>query len=202
MRGVASGLYGVLGAALAASVSLLVAPASGVEPYEVDVGLWTCPRGYQIQLDGTCKSNDELAHGPTVEVSPLPSAGDGAPTTCPSGGCGSPFEPLLFSSSFVPAQLAYGLWDWPYHGGWPSWSDYGGWPWGRYSTGSGNDLHGGVAFWSRAPLDLLRWGGFQRTRQHFYPSSAQGARPGFVRGGVFGGAASGHRAGRGGRWRR
>jgi hypothetical protein len=38
---------------------------------------------------GRCLADAELPHGPIVEVSPLPSAGDGAPGTCPSGGCRS-----------------------------------------------------------------------------------------------------------------
>jgi hypothetical protein len=66
-------------------VLALVSLAHGVEPYEVETGLWTCPRGYVIR-QGKCLSTEELA-GPKTEVSKLPSAGNGAPTSCPSGGC-------------------------------------------------------------------------------------------------------------------
>jgi hypothetical protein len=58
-----------------------------VLPFEYMPGLWTCPRGYVIR-SGQCLADAEVVHGPVMEVSTVPSAGDGAPgTVCPSGGC-------------------------------------------------------------------------------------------------------------------
>jgi hypothetical protein len=75
MRNHASGPYAVHhGVGLGLFLSLLASSAFAVDPYEVDLGLWTCPRGYQIQPDGTCKSDEELPHRPVVEISSLPSA--------------------------------------------------------------------------------------------------------------------------------
>ena len=53
---------------------------------EVDFGLYACDRGY-VLVDGHCLTDAEVPHGPVVIVSDLPSAGEGAPGTCPSGGC-------------------------------------------------------------------------------------------------------------------
>ena len=47
---------------------------------EVAQGLYSCERGYLIR-EGRCIPFEELDHGPVVEVSSLPSAGDGAPGT-------------------------------------------------------------------------------------------------------------------------
>jgi hypothetical protein len=50
-----------------------------------------CERGYVIKA-GACIADADLPHGPVVEVSSLPSAGDGAVggRSCPSGGCTAP----------------------------------------------------------------------------------------------------------------
>jgi hypothetical protein len=53
---------------------------------EVAYGLYACERGY-VLMNGRCLTDAEVPHGPMVEVSDLPSAGDGARGTCPSGGC-------------------------------------------------------------------------------------------------------------------
>jgi hypothetical protein len=57
---------------------------------EVAQGLYSCERGYPIK-QGLCIPYEELAHCPVVEISSLPSAGEGAGggRACPSGGCGS-----------------------------------------------------------------------------------------------------------------
>jgi hypothetical protein len=52
--------------------------------------MWTCPRGYQIQRDSTCKSDTEIPHGPVVEISALPSAGDGARGSNSGSSCCTP----------------------------------------------------------------------------------------------------------------
>jgi hypothetical protein len=200
MRGHVSALY-VLGAVLGASLSLLVAPAFAVEPYEVDVGLWTCPRGYQIQTDGTCKSDAKLPHGPVVEISSLPSAGDGAPATCPSGACDALLAPLFYSIYSAPMQFAHGDWSWPYYDGWSSWPYYGGRTWPYDRTWSWPPFHGEPAFWNRASFGLAR-GGVPHAARRFHSVSARGSRPSFARGGAFGGTASGHRAATPGMWGR
>jgi len=204
MRRHVSGLY-VLGAILAALISFRVAPAFAVEPYEVEVGLWTCPRGYQIQTDGTCKSNAELPHGPVVEISSLPSAGDGAPTACPSGGCDSLLAPLfysIYSSIYSAPMLGYGAWDWRYYASSSSWLYHDGWTWPYYSGWAGHRrFDGQLGFWKRARWGAS-WGGFQGGRRHFHSFSARGSRPWSTRRGVFGGTASGHSADRGRTWRR
>ncbi len=84
---------------------------------EVAQGLYSCERGYLIK-QGRCIAFEELSHGPVVEISNLPSAGDGAPGTCPSGGCSSyaaaSYSTLVYSGA---GQYGYG---WPglyYDGG-------------------------------------------------------------------------------------
>jgi len=66
--------------------------AIGVDfpPHVIDAGGgWiSCERGYVLQ--NHCGPSDaDVVHGPTIEISTLPSAGEGAPGTCPSGGCRS-----------------------------------------------------------------------------------------------------------------
>ena len=86
---------------------------------EVAYGLYSCERGYFIR-QGQCIPFEEIPHGPVVEISSLPSAGDGAPGTCPSGGCGSFAAPSYSSFVYSGAGLGYGY-DWPlYFGGWRS----------------------------------------------------------------------------------
>ncbi len=81
---------------------------------EVAYGLYSCERGYVIR-QGCCISLADIPPGPVVEISSLPSAGDGAPRICPSGGCGSYVMPTYLTSYSAPAY------------GYP-WYGYGGWP--------------------------------------------------------------------------
>ena len=86
---------------------------------EVAEGLFTCERGYLIR-QGRCISFAHMPLGPTMEISSLPSAGDGAAggRLCPSGGCGSYATPSY--STFVYSGLGqYGY----YGAGWPWLSD-------------------------------------------------------------------------------
>jgi hypothetical protein len=103
-----------LGILLAVSV-VGVALATDLPPHMEHVGGgWvSCARGYVLQ-NHRCLSDAEVVHGPTLEISSLPSAGDGAPGTCPSGGCGS----FMGSSYLAYSGLAYGGWSTPYYGGW------------------------------------------------------------------------------------
>jgi hypothetical protein len=175
----------VLGAALLAASSAVAA-----EPYEVDVGLWTCPRGYQIQHDGTCKSDDEIPHGPIVEISSLPSAGDGAPTTCPSGGCDSLAAPFYWSIYSAATQLGYGAWSSSYYGG---------------CGARGRRFHSGeLAFGGLAPLSLAPGGFVSVPQRHFGSFSARSSQTRSLGGRFFGGTVRGtssHRAGQGRTWR-
>ena len=88
---------------------------------EVAQGLYSCERGYVIK-QGRCISYADIPPGPVVEVSSLPSAGEGAGggRSCPSGGCGSYVTPSY--STFVysgAGQYVYGYDYWPglYYGG-------------------------------------------------------------------------------------
>lgn len=172
---------------LAAPLPVLVVTASAVEPYEVEVGLWTCPRGYQIRPDGTCKSDAEIPHGPVVEVSELPSAGEGAPSSCPRGGCDSfvpPFYWWLIASA--TAELDQGGWRFP------RW--YEGWSSGGLR---GGDLGLGVL----AP-PVLSPGGFSSAARHRRHSfSERGSRSRFTGARFLGGSPSHGAVRRGGRWR-
>jgi hypothetical protein len=162
----------VLGAAL-----LAASPAVGTEPYEVEVGLWTCPRGYQIQRDGSCKSDAEITHGPVVEISSLPSAGDGAPTTFPSGGFDSLFPPVFLSIYSAAMQLGYDGWSDPNFRGW--------------GTGLGDAEW---ALGSLAPVGLLG-----APRRRFESISARSSQTRSLGGQLFSGTGrrtSSHRAGR------
>ena len=88
---------------------------------EVAQGLYSCERGYLIK-PGRCISFADISPGPVVEISSMPSAGEGAGggRLCPSGGCGSYVTPSY--STFVYSGV--GTYDyWPGlkyggHGGW------------------------------------------------------------------------------------
>src|SRR5205085_11987544 len=103
-----------LGVLLAVS-SVGVALAADLPPHMEHVGGgWvSCKRGY-VLLNHRCLSDAEVVHGPTVEISTLPSAGDGAPGTCPSAGCGF----FMGSTYLAYSGPAYGGWSSPYYGGW------------------------------------------------------------------------------------
>jgi len=86
---------------------------------EVGEGLFSCERGYLIK-QGRCISFADIPP-PTMEISSVPSAGDGAAggRLCPSGGCGSYVTPY---STFVYSGFdSYGYGPWPrlglYYGG-------------------------------------------------------------------------------------
>jgi hypothetical protein len=57
---------------------------------EAGGGWLTCERGFTLR-DHRCVADAEVPHGATIEVSNLPSAGEGSrqPRACPSGGCSS-----------------------------------------------------------------------------------------------------------------
>jgi hypothetical protein len=54
--------------------------------HEAALGLYACDPGFVMTKAG-CVADATVVHGPTIEISALPSAGEGAPGTCPSGGC-------------------------------------------------------------------------------------------------------------------
>jgi len=93
------------------SARVLPMPVSNAElpPHVVEVatGLYSCEQGYLIR-QGRCIAFANLPTGPIVEISNLPSAGDGAPTTCPSGGCSFYVAPMYWVS--YPAPV-YGSFD-------------------------------------------------------------------------------------------
>ena len=65
-------------------------------------GWLTCERGFTLR-DHRCIADDQVAHGATIEVSSLPSAGEGSsqPRACPSGGCtGAALPPFLSPTMF------------------------------------------------------------------------------------------------------
>jgi len=172
----------VLGAALLAASSAVAA-----EAYEVEVGLWTCPRGYQIQRDGSCKSDAEITHGPVVEISSLPSAGDGAPTTCPRGGCDSLLPPVFLSIYSAAMQFGYSGWSDPNFRGWGT-----GFSGAEWALGS-------LARMGCAPRSFLG-----APRRRFESISARSSQTRSLGGQFFGGTVRGtssHRAGRGRTWR-
>ena len=70
----------------ALAVVLVAFPAFAIEhAHEVWGGWVECDRGFVMRAN-ECVSIEQIeAH--RVIVSDLPSAGDGAPTACPSGGC-------------------------------------------------------------------------------------------------------------------
>jgi hypothetical protein len=52
-----------------------------------------------------------VPHGPVVEVSTLSSAGEGAPRTCPSGGCG-PRGVVVKRPGHGHGRLHQPMWRW------------------------------------------------------------------------------------------
>jgi hypothetical protein len=102
-----------------------VAPVARVElpPHVVEAvpgwGWYSCAPGYILRR-GACLAESELPAGPEIIVSSLPSAGDGAPGTCPSGGCGS------YGSYVAPSYSTF-----VYSAG----SSYDYWPTGFYYNG-------------------------------------------------------------------
>jgi hypothetical protein len=162
-------------------VALLASPALAVEPYEIATGLWTCPRGYVIQGDSTCKPDTEIPHGPVVEISELLSAGDGAPTTCPSSGCGSN-APSYLSAYSGPA--------------------YGGWSHSRWFRGRGLTFGRPGLF---AQTRSFAPGGFLAAPRHVHSMPERRSHPGFAGGKFFAGSSPRgvphHRGGKGRAWR-
>jgi hypothetical protein len=126
-------------------------------------GWYSCAPGYVLRR-GACLAESEIPAGPEFIVSSLPSAGDGAPGTCPSGGCGSYVTPSY--STFV------------YSGG----SSYDYWSAGFY-------YGGGVLCPPRArrfrgsEFAFGRFGSFVQERR-FAAAEFMGARLGFQSSGV------------------
>jgi hypothetical protein len=77
---------------------------------EVAQGLFSCERGYFIKQGG-CISYADIPPGPVVEISSLPSAGEGAGggRACPSGGCGSYASPS-YSAFVYSGASSYEYW--------------------------------------------------------------------------------------------
>jgi hypothetical protein len=71
---------------------------------EVAYGLYACERGW-VLYQGRCVTDTEVPHGPVVDISSLRSAGDGAPGTCPSGGCGARY---VRTRPRAPARHGFG----------------------------------------------------------------------------------------------
>jgi hypothetical protein len=62
--------------------------------HSVGGGLYECNKGFVMLYDGgrpQC-APEAMTRGPRFEVSTVPSAGDGAKTDCPSGGCDAAIE--------------------------------------------------------------------------------------------------------------
>jgi hypothetical protein len=77
---------------------------------EVAEGLFSCERGYLIK-QGRCISFADIPPGPMMEISSVPSAGDGPSggRLCPSGGCGS-YEAPSYSTFVYSAGSSYDYW--------------------------------------------------------------------------------------------
>jgi len=127
---------------------------------EVAQGLYSCERGYLIR-QGRCIPYPDIPPGPAMEISSLPSAGDGADggRACPSGGCGSWYSSTP-SYSFVYSGASY------YGAGWPGFYD------GRICVPRARHFRGGeLAFGGR-------FGSFVQERR-FAATEFMGARRGF-----------------------
>jgi hypothetical protein len=154
----------------------VIVTGAGPPPHVVEVapGLY-CEHGYLLR-QGRCVSFLDIATGPVVE---MPSAGEGAPTTCPNDGCGFSYVAPTDWGLSVPTY-DYG---WPYGYGWP-YLGYG-WPYGYGYSWYGS----GVRF----PSHRFRHpppGGFH------HPTPHHGRRPG---GGRSHGSAHPHGGSGGGR---
>jgi hypothetical protein len=133
-------------------------------PHVVEVagGLFSCERGYLIR-QGRCISFADIPPGPTMEISSVPSAGDGAAggRLCPSGGSGSYASPSY--STFV------------YSGG----SSYDYWPAGFYYGGGGVFCPPRARRFRGSELAFGgRFGSFVQERR-FAAAEFMGARRGF-----------------------
>jgi hypothetical protein len=84
----------------------LISLVFGADPYEIDRGVWTCPRGYFIK-QGRCY---EIGKSPdNFEMSKvLPGNGSYQERSCPSGGCNyisaSPAPSVIESYSITGDQ--------------------------------------------------------------------------------------------------
>lgn len=67
-------------------------------------GWYDCEPGY-VMTRGACISEPEIAAN-AFEVSSLPSAGEGAPGTCPSGGCAQPAPRIIYQQR-TPVYYSY-----------------------------------------------------------------------------------------------
>jgi hypothetical protein len=139
---------------------------------EVAEGLFSCERGYLIK-QGRCVSYADIPPGPVVEISSVPSAGDGGPGTCPSGECGSWYSSTP-SYSFVYSGASY-------YGGGPRLYD------GRICAPRGRHFRGGELAFSGS------FGSFVQARR-FAAAEFMGARLGLQ-------SSAGRRSQAGGRFR-
>jgi hypothetical protein len=154
-----------------AFVLVLPAFAMAVEhAHEVWGGWVECDRGY-VMASNECISESDAVEQKVV-VSDLPSAGDGAPGTCPSGGCGYSMAPSFYSVYSAPAYG--GDWSTGYYGGWNS----GGWSRSR-------SFRGGESPWPTGRFAAA--GGFTFGPRRFHSMPEQRSDPGFAGGRFFGG---------------
>ena len=102
-------------ASLVALAVLLVAfPAFAIEhAHEVWGGWVECDRGFVMRAN-ECVSLEQI-EADKVIVSDLPSAGDGAPTACPSGGCYADVAPSYYDAYSASPFVG---WSYPYVAGW------------------------------------------------------------------------------------
>jgi hypothetical protein len=149
-----------------------VIQAADLPPHVIDAGGgWiSCERGYVLQ-NHRCLSDAEVVHGPTIEISTLPSAGDGAPGACPSGGCGSFVAPSYWAYS----GPSYGGWSYPYFGGWSH----------------SRQFRGGQILGRLGQSRSFAPGRFQAAPRHFHAVPERRAHAGFAGGKFFGGSPRG-----------
>jgi hypothetical protein len=170
----------MLTAVLGVSLAGLAVAESGDHLEPVGGGWYSCERGY-ILRGGECVAETAIPPGPEVIVSDLPSAGEGAPTTCPSGGC----------DSFAPSY-------WRVYSG----PTYGGWSHSRRFRG-GDLVHGHSGLFGQRQSFMV--GGFLSAPQtHFHPMPERNSHPGTSGAKFFGGSSrgvAGHRSGKGRTWR-
>ena len=156
--------------------------AADLSPHMIEVGGWlTCERGYVIK-QGRCISFADIPPGPVVEISELPSAGEGAPATCPSGGCSSFVAPSDWASYSGPGYGA--AWSYPYYGDWSRSLAFG-------QSGSFRQKPNFVP------------GGILAAPCHFRSFPERRSHPAFARGSFFGGSSRSvahQRSGRGRAW--
>jgi hypothetical protein len=151
---------------VAVLIALGASPTLALEhAHQVWGGWLECDRGFVMRAN-ECVSLEQIEADKFI-VSDLPSAGDGAPTTCPSGGCSSAVAPTYYYAYSAPFL---GDWSYPYVGGWSHshrWRD------------------------QRSPLRSFANSGFQNTPRHFNAVPDGRAHAGFGSRLFFGGTSRG-----------